>query len=105
MSVYSVNSLSTKLVDTKIPQLRGRGIEPLVVRQWLNFPQVAEEHGDYPAALVFFALLPVNLATDARMNLNDAAVPVVARVLWLIASHFVSDSECFERVRTWDASE
>jgi 3-deoxy-D-arabino-heptulosonate 7-phosphate (DAHP) synthase len=54
---------------------------------------------------VFFTFFPVNLAIDACVNLNDAAVPVVTSVLWLIASHFVSDSESFERVGARDACE
>jgi hypothetical protein len=47
--------------------------------------------------------LPVNLATDARVNLNDATVPVVTSILWLVASYLVSNFEGFERVRARDA--
>jgi hypothetical protein len=47
--------------------------------------------------------LPVNLAIDARVNLNDATVPVIASILWVVASYFVSNPEGFERVRARDA--
>jgi hypothetical protein len=49
--------------------------------------------------------LPVHLAIDARVNLNYATVPVIASVLWVVASYLVSDSESFERVRARDACE
>jgi hypothetical protein len=49
--------------------------------------------------------LPVNLAIDARVNLNYATVPIIASVLWVVASYFVSNSEGFERVRAGDSRE
>jgi hypothetical protein len=36
------------------------------------------------------------------MNLNYATVPVIASVLWVVASYFVSNPEGFERVRARD---
>lgn len=97
--------MSTKLVDTKIPQLRGIGTGLSVVRQWLNFSQVAEQHRDYPPALESFALLPVNLTTDARVDFDNRTVPVVASIVWFVASYLVSNFEGFERVRARDARE
>jgi hypothetical protein len=63
------------------------------------FPQVTEQHRNHPSAPHTFAFLPVNLAIDARVNLNDTAVPVITSIVWVVTSYFVSNSESFERVR------
>jgi hypothetical protein len=39
------------------------------------------------------ALLPINFATNARVNVNDSVVPVVASILLLVARNFVSHSK------------
>jgi hypothetical protein len=49
--------------------------------------------------------LPINLAIDAGVNLNDATVPVITWIVWIVASHLVSNSESFERVRAGDSRE
>jgi len=54
---------------------------------------------------MFFALLPVNLATDARVDFNNTAVPVVASIVWSVTSHLIADSKGFERVRARNTRE
>jgi hypothetical protein len=53
----------------------------------------------------YLRVLASQPCTDARVNLNDATVPVVTSILWLVASYLVSNFEGFERVRARDARE
>jgi hypothetical protein len=47
--------------------------------------------------------LPVNFATNARVNLNDSAMPVVTSVLLSVASYLVSNSEGFDWIGAGNA--
>jgi hypothetical protein len=47
--------------------------------------------------------LPVNFAIDARVNFDNTAMPVIASILWVVTSYFISNPEGFEWVRARDA--